>query len=162
MLTSEFEAMIRNYDASPVDGDENTGMRAVVRALLGAMDEARAEVADFKANNRYQRGYHDGQLEGLGRRGDTFRLVEEECKRNDERWGADRTQDWGKWQMILTEEVGEVARAMLEHHASPHLPIAHPVLLRRIEEEAVQVAAVAIEIVRDAQRRHAELEGGQP
>lgn len=135
--------------------DKANGAFIAARTLVPRLLD---DVEHFKVNNRYQRGYHDGQLEGLGRRGQTFREIEAECERNDVRWGADRMQSWGLWSMILGEEVGELNQAMLEHQSmNMDWPEAVASRLARIEEEAIQVAAVAVEIIRDAQRRRAEL-----
>ncbi len=53
-----------------------------------------------------------------------------ERKRQDAKWGADRMLPDSEWLTILAEEFGEVARAMQE--STP------------VEEEIVQVAAVAV------------------
>lgn len=93
------------------------------------------------------------------KRADTYQLIEAECQRNDQRWGADRTQDWGLWSLILGEEVGELQQAMLEDAMGTRPATLRGMDLRHIIAEATQVAAVAVEIIRDAQRRRAGLEG---
>lgn len=51
--------------------------------------------------------------------------------RQDKKWGPQRNHTQEKWLAILTEEVGEVAKAILEHDQD------------NLREELVQVAAVA-------------------
>lgn len=48
------------------------------------------------------------------------------------KWGNQRAHTDFKWLAILMEEVGEVAKAILEHD------------LDNVEEEIIQVAAVAV------------------
>jgi len=43
-----------------------------------------------------------------------FQAIREERKRQDEKWGADRHQTSLYWLGILVEEVGEVAKAIIE------------------------------------------------
>jgi NTP pyrophosphatase (non-canonical NTP hydrolase) len=66
-----------------------------------------------------------------------------ERKRQDEKWGSDRMLADYEWLTILVEEVGEVAKAMLE--GSP-----------TVNEELVQVAAVAVAWLECMQRRAKE------
>ena len=64
-----------------------------------------------------------------------------ERRRQDEKWGANRDLPDRTWLTILIEEVGECARASLEHADSAAL-----------RAEIVQVAAVAVawlECIRD-------------
>lgn len=56
----------------------------------------------------------------------------QERKRQDEIWGADRNQSGYVWNAILTEEVGEVAKEVLEED------------VERLYTELVQVAASAV------------------
>ena len=56
-----------------------------------------------------------------------------EREKQDQKWGADRALTYYQWLPILAEEVGEVARAMLEREPN-----------ERLREELVQVAAVAV------------------
>lgn len=94
------------------------------------------------------------------RRGSAYDIIEDECQRNDARWGADRTQDWGMWSMILGEEVGELQQAMYNHIERHHLGVAvQRGDLTCILAEAMQVAAVAVEVMRDAARRLEKLNG---
>lgn len=44
-----------------------------------------------------------------------FALIRIERSRQDSKWGAYRRLTWLKWLGILMEEVGEVAKAILEH-----------------------------------------------
>ena len=66
-----------------------------------------------------------------------LRWVEEERRRQDERWGEqNHTQE--KWYAILGEEFGEVGRAINEASHTDY---------KNLREELVQVAAVAIAAV---------------
>ena len=58
-------------------------------------------------------------------------LIAAERKRQDAKWGEQNHED-GKWLKILVEEVGEVAKAMLEHDAPG------------VMKELSHVAAVAV------------------
>lgn len=70
--------------------------------------------------------------------------VLDERDRQDELWGdiPDRVDelDWSEWVAILTEEVGEFAEAVLEHHYGDWL-------MKKVRREAVQVTAVGLSIV---------------
>lgn len=96
--------------------------------------------------------FHINQPPGQGRlcaetQVKALRRVEAERSRQDLKWGtkfADRTLD--RWHTILSEEVGEVAEAIMEvDHASG--------VNRRLEalqhlaDEVTQVAAVAVSIL---------------
>ncbi len=62
----------------------------------------------------------------------------DERQRQDEKWGI-QNHDPDHWLAILTEEVGELAKAILEAaHGSP---------VEDIRKEAVQVAAVAVALI---------------
>lgn len=63
---------------------------------------------------------------------DIFELIREERKRQDEKWGADRHQDGILWTTILVEEVGEVAKDVLDLNTE------------NLKKELVQVAAVVV------------------
>lgn len=63
-----------------------------------------------------------------------------ERQRQDQKWGANRDLDDGTWLKILVEEVGEVAKAMLEKD------------LTNLREELVQVAAVAVAAIENIDR----------
>ncbi len=47
------------YDDDP--GSQFGPQREALRFLLGEVERMRAEIETFKAANRYQRGFHDGQ-----------------------------------------------------------------------------------------------------
>jgi NTP pyrophosphatase (non-canonical NTP hydrolase) len=66
-----------------------------------------------------------------------FDEISNERERQDAKWGADRKLDDYLWLAILTEEVGETAKAALESDT---------VLATRsdLRKELVQVAAVAV------------------
>lgn len=61
----------------------------------------------------------------------TLNDVIAERARQDAKWGADRRLGRGAWHLILSEEVGEVAKAALERDPG-------------LRDELIQVAAVAI------------------
>ncbi len=77
----------------------------------------------------------DLQLENLS---DLMGLVSAENYRQIRKWGV-QDHDPGWWMTILTEEVGELAEAILEFHfgKGPTNHVAH---------EAIQVATVALKI----------------
>lgn len=68
----------------------------------------------------------------MSERSDYLNEVDQERDRQDRKWGSQRHLDDRTWLTILVEEVGEIARASLEHD---------PEGLRK---ELVQVAAVAV------------------
>ena len=68
-----------------------------------------------------------------------------ERQRQDAKWGADRTLDFGTWVTILGEEYGEVCRAILESRDGVD-SVAH------VREELVQVAAVAVAAIEGVDR----------
>lgn len=85
--------------------------------------------------------------------GSAIKLVIQERKRQDEKWGANRNLDATVWMTILSEEVGESAEAILKR-------------LPSLQKEVVQVAAVALawleSILRDAElRNEADADGGR-
>lgn len=59
-----------------------------------------------------------------------FELIRAERARQDIKWGANRKLASTLWLTILVEEIGEVARAILERQG--------------LKDELVQVAAVAV------------------
>jgi len=71
--------------------------------------------------------------------------VMKERNRQLELWG-DQTHTNEIWLTVLTEEVGEVARAILEHKYNKACK-------DNIEKELIQVAAVAIAVIQDLRRR---------
>jgi hypothetical protein len=66
--------------------------------------------------------------------------IQKERKRQLEKWGV-QNHDWDRWALILSEEIGEVAKAILEDDAANYF------------EEVVQVAAVAHAILECEIRR---------
>lgn len=66
--------------------------------------------------------------------------VIQEMADQDKKWGADRDQDLGTWNMILAEETGELAQAMLHYLFGGEKKYG-------LRKEAVQVAAVALQII---------------
>lgn len=78
---------------------------------------------------------------------DPYVLIRAERLRQDGRWGANRNLDDLEWLAILTEEVGELAKALLEQH------------LAQAAEELVQVGAVVVAWLEAAARRPATIEG---
>lgn len=65
------------------------------------------------------------------------------------KWGTQR-HDFPVWQTVLSEEVGELAEAILRYRQAgfdPSLQALLPTLLREMRGEAVQIAAVAVAIV---------------
>lgn len=66
------------------------------------------------------------------RREQVYELINAERDRQDAKWGRDRDLHPFLWLTILTEEVGEVARASLKGDTE------------NLRDELVQVAAVAI------------------
>lgn len=83
---------------------------------------------------------------------DVMNDVLAECRRQDEKWGADRDHTPAEWLMILGEEVGEVNRAALEHHFK------NPAVtdLSHYRTELVQVAAVAVQMIKCHDRQAAK------
>ena len=71
-------------------------------------------------------------------------MVVAERKRQDRKWGQQNHGPDG-WLTILVEEVGEVARAILEGDANSY------------KKEMVQVAAVAVAALESFERGNAEL-----
>ncbi|MBU9829864.1 MazG-like family protein [Rahnella sp. FC061912-K] len=73
-----------------------------------------------------------------------------EMDKQDSKWGLDRDQHPYVWQTILTEEVGELAQAILhDDFGGSHAGTARG--------EAVQIAAVALQIIEYYDR----IEGGR-
>lgn len=63
-------------------------------------------------------------------------LVRDELNSQDRNWGTQRELNKFAWHAILSEEVGEVANAKLEHESDD-----------RVISELIQVAAVALQNV---------------
>ncbi len=64
---------------------------------------------------------------------EVFEMIRAERERQDEKWGPQRALYPNEWYLILGEEIGEVANAILESKPDAE-----------IEEELVQVAAVVV------------------
>lgn len=73
----------------------------------------------------------------LSKEAEAFHLVFIEMDRQIELWGNQHTNSLDRWMSILGEEFGEVCKAINEKEPN-----------ERIREEAVQVAAVAMQIVK--------------
>jgi NTP pyrophosphatase (non-canonical NTP hydrolase) len=69
-------------------------------------------------------------------------MIEEELKRQDEKWGADREQPDYVWLLILVEEIGEVAKAILERMFRDG-PISD------VDMEVLQTTAVGMQWLKD-------------
>jgi len=71
-----------------------------------------------------------------------------EMDRQDQKWGAERSNDMLVWNAILQEEAGEFAQACLHFHfGGPHAI--------DMRKELIQVAAVALQAVEDLDRSSA-------
>ena len=66
--------------------------------------------------------------------------IAQECNRQDEKWGANREHDPFIWLAILTEEVGELAQAILRS-------CFNEAEIQNVREEAIHVIAVTIQLV---------------
>ncbi len=73
------------------------------------------------------------------RKHQAINLVLNEMRRQDEKWTANQDLPMSIWNMILVEEVGELAKASLE---APGLGTTQEVI-----DEVTQVAAVAVQIL---------------
>lgn len=73
-----------------------------------------------------------------------IKLIVDERKRQDEKWGADRNLDDTTWLTILMEEVGETCEAILKG-------------LPSMQTELVQVGAVALAWLECVDRRRRTL-----
>jgi len=73
-------------------------------------------------------------------------LVRQERENQNEKWGDQSDVDLFEWVSILAEEVGELAQEVNDVHLCRHVHVKRGGY-KRVQEEAVQVAAVAIEIV---------------
>jgi hypothetical protein len=83
--------------------------------------QCRQEVASLKAEN------------------EAFQSIIDEMKRQDEKWGVNRTHP-NEWYPILGKEFGELGKAMLENHFD--YPDANP---DEIRKELIEVMAVGIQ-----------------
>ena len=100
--------------------------RAAVEAVESALTEAREQLSRL-------RGTHGALVE-----------VADERRRQDEKWG-EPNHDPAVWLAILTEEVGELAEAILfAHSGGDERNRTHSADMRT---EAIQIAAVAVQFV---------------
>lgn len=72
-----------------------------------------------------------------------LQAIREERRRQDERWGSPNTNPLPVWQLVLSEEVGEVARAVLQGDRYG------------LREELVQVAAAVVAWLEQLERETA-------
>lgn len=84
-------------------------------------------------------------VERQKRREKIFEKIQQECIRQDMKWG-DQSHDDGKWLQILIEELGEASKNSLE---------LDPINARR---ELVQCAAVLVQWIYDDIRKLRELD----
>lgn len=75
---------------------------------------------------------HDGS--------DALKSILDEMAAQDIKWGADRNHDLVLWHLILSEEVGEFAEAILHYQFGGPKETG-------LRNEIVQVAAVALQII---------------
>lgn len=71
---------------------------------------------------------------------DVLSLIVAELKAQDKKWGANRIMPHRQWLTILIEEVGEVARAIIEHEPE------------QVQAELIQVIAVGIQWLKSLRR----------
>lgn len=69
-----------------------------------------------------------------------YKLISSERDVQDAKWGPQR-HPWSQWLAVLVEEVGEVSEEILR------LEFGHEAELIRLEEELVQVCAVAVHML---------------
>jgi NTP pyrophosphatase (non-canonical NTP hydrolase) len=81
--------------------------------------------------------------------------IQEECLRQDQKWG-EQNHEPEIWLAILTEEVGELAQAMLADRFAATEPGMHDSHHESMETEAIQIAAVAAQFVEFLRRRATE------
>ena len=81
-------------------------------------------------------------IDAIRRTRTLLRQIEVERHIQDKKWGNPRNLSDGKWMLILAEEVGEVANAILEDQ--------HWIEIR---DELIQVAAVAVAWMDDLYER---------
>lgn len=84
--------------------------------------------------------------------GDALELVGQERSRQDDKWGI-QDHDMPTWLAILTEEVGELATAVLQQRFKGSEDYDKDTRGQlALREEAIQVAAVAVAIVESLDR----------
>lgn len=69
-------------------------------------------------------------------------MIQEEGKRQVKKWGAQRRSPF-EWMSYLTEEVGELSRAIQEYE---YWEAPHPSPVGPVVNEAIQVATLAAKI----------------
>lgn len=82
----------------------------------------------------------------------TLSAVKAEAMAQDAKWG-EQNHEPEIWLAILTEEVGELAQAMLADRFSDDQPGMHDSHHDSMETEAIQIAAVAAHFVEFLARR---------
>ena len=85
------------------------------------------------------------ELTDKGLRPEAINMVYQEDRKQREKWG-DQTHSIYKWITILSEEVGELSKAVLEAHHDT-------AAWKDVVKEAVQVATLALKIAWMVQRR---------
>jgi NTP pyrophosphatase (non-canonical NTP hydrolase) len=75
-------------------------------------------------------------------RDDIYKLIDEERARQDEKWGLAHPVPWSDWVMVITEEMGEVARAA--HDAIYGTVRDRDENIDNLCAELIQVAACAV------------------
>jgi NTP pyrophosphatase (non-canonical NTP hydrolase) len=83
-------------------------------------------------------------------------LVKTERKRQDAKWGK-QNHTPQVWLTILAEEFGEVAKEVCDYNFMPsstpdHLGFAKLEIAKRIKEELIQTAAVAVAMIESLER----------
>jgi len=78
--------------------------------------------------------------------------VLDERVRQDDKWGANRDMDMLEWFAILSEEHGEVAKEVVEHHLwtaynRKHPPANDTYGLVKMRIELIQTAAVCVAMI---------------
>lgn len=86
------------------------------------------------------------------RQEDIIAMVRRELQRQRDKWGIERNHSEGHWCLILSEEVGEVANAILEDGGG----IGPTTISRAVVNELVQVAAVAVAWAENIERRRTD------
>lgn len=87
-----------------------------------------------------------------------FTQIMDERRRQDEKWGEQNILN-PEWLAVITEELGEVAEAVLQHRFSPKEQV-RANGLEDLRCELVQVAAVAVAWVEALDRQEAPDDAG--
>jgi NTP pyrophosphatase (non-canonical NTP hydrolase) len=88
----------------------------------------------------------------------TLSAIKGEGMKQDCKWG-EQNHEPEIWLAILTEEVGELAQAMLADRFSATEPGMHDSHHDSMEAEAIQIAAVAAHFIEYLARRHVKAAG---